>query len=210
MRASVQRRTAAALPVIAGRLLLAAALCAPQLVLAQDSGGLQNFPRRKAGLWEMRSSSAHAAGMPPTQTCVGDLTDIAGATLDRTSGAKGSCTLGAFKRAGLSWVAESVCKESRTSIVSKAVASGDFETSYRIDTVVTYDPPLAGVKKEDKEAVEATYIGPCTATQKPGDTVIPGMGTLNMIDGTFRAEPVATKRAPAQRPAHKAHTTTTN
>jgi len=209
MRAVIQRLAAAVLPALTGRLLLAAALGASQLAAAQDGSGLQNFPRRKPGLWEMRSSSSHAAGMPPTQTCVGEQTDIAGSTLDRTSGAKGSCTLGAFKRAGPSWVAESVCKESKTHIVSKAVASGDFETTYRIDTIVTYDPPLAGVKKEDKEAVEATYLGPCTATQKPGDTVIPGMGTLNMIDGTFRAEPVATKRAPGQRPAHKAHSTTT-
>jgi hypothetical protein len=110
--------------------------------------------------------------------------------LDRSSGAKGACSMGAFKRAGIAWVAESVCKEGKVNIISKAIASGDFDTEYRIDTIVTYDPPMGGVRKEDKEAVTAYYVGPCLPHQKAGDMMIPGMGTLNMIDGTFRAEPV--------------------
>jgi len=68
--------------------------------------------------------------------------------------------------------------------------------------VVTYDPPLGGVRREDKEAVVARFVGPCAASQKPGDMVIPGMGTLNMVDGAFRAEPVP-KPAAATRPAGK-------
>ena len=99
--------------------------------------------------------------------------------------------MGAFKRSGLAWVAESVCKEGKVNIISKAVASGDFETEYRIDTVVTYDPPVSGVRKEDKDAIQANFVGPCQPNQRAGDMVVPGMGTLNMIDGTFRAEPAA-------------------
>lgn len=174
------------------------------MLLALPAGAQQDqaFPRRKPGLWEVRSTSAHASGMPATSHCVGEGSDVAVSHLDRSSGIKGSCTLGAFRRAGLAWVAESVCREGKTRVTSQAIASGDFATSYRIDTVVTYDPPLAGVKREDKEAIEARYVGPCGDGQKPGDMIIPGMGTLNMIDGTFRAEPAPpAARPPRQRPS---------
>ena len=180
----------------------AAAALAVLLALPAGAQEDQSFPRRKPGLWEVRSTSAHASGMPATSHCVGEGSDVAVSHLDRSSGIKGSCTLGAFRRAGLAWVAESVCREGKTRVTSQAIASGDFATSYRIDTVVTYDPPLAGVKREDKEAIEARYVGPCGDGNKPGDMIIPGMGTLNMIDGTFRADPApATGRQPRQRPA---------
>ena len=176
---------------------LAGALAANHAVAAPDAG----FPKRKAGLWEVRVASSQAAGLPPTQFCVGEDTDTADAHLDRTAGQKGACTMGAFRRAGEAWLAESVCREGRTTVTSRAIASGSLDSEYRIDTVVNYDPPLGGVRKEDKEAVVARYVGPCAPTQKPGDMVIPGMGTLNMVDGTFRAEPAP--RPPARQRAQR-------
>ena len=50
---------------------LAGALAANHAVAAPDAG----FPKRKAGLWEVRVASSQAAGLPPTQFCVGDDTD---------------------------------------------------------------------------------------------------------------------------------------
>jgi len=182
---------------------LAAALVAGSLFAqAAASGsvaGSPDHPRRKPGLWEVRSAGAQASGLPPTQFCVGEHTDNENSQLDRSVGDRGACTLGAFRRAGTAWIAESVCSQSRSSVVSRAIASGDFESEYRIDTVVRYDPPLGGVRREDKEAVVASYLGPCEPGQKPGDMVVPGMGTLNMVDGTFRAEPL-------ERPARRRRT----
>lgn len=57
------------------------------------------------GLWEVRSVGAHAVGLPPTRYCVGEHTDNPESQLDRSVGARGACTLGAFHRAGTSWVA---------------------------------------------------------------------------------------------------------
>ncbi|RPH66268.1 MAG: hypothetical protein EHM83_04365 [Burkholderiales bacterium] len=153
------------------------------------------FPNRRAGLWEVRSVGAQASGLPPTRFCVGAGTDSAQSHLDRSVGARGSCTLGAFRRAGEAWLADSICREGRTVVTSRAIATGDFEHAYRIDTLVSYEPPLAGVRREDKDALEARWLGPCAPGQKPGDMVVPGMGTLNMVDGTFRAEPAARSRS---------------
>ena len=156
---------------------------------SRPSGVALDFPRRKPGLWEVRNAASDNMGMPPTSYCVGEQTDTAEHHLDRVAGEKGSCSIGPFKRVGISWVAESVCKEPRIVVVSQSIASGDFQTQYRIDTLVFYSPPLANNKREDKELVVARYLGPCTAGQKPGDLVVPGMGVLNMGDGSLRPEP---------------------
>lgn len=168
---------------------------------SDSTGSLEpaGFPKRKIGLWEVRSTGAHSHGLAPSRYCIGEKTDRPDAHLDRSAGSKGACSMGAFKRAGSAWVAESICREGKVNIISKAIAVGDFETEYRIDTVVTYDPPVSGIRKEDKDAIQATFIGPCLSNQRAGDMIIPGMGTMNMIDGTFRAEPSTTSNARKKR-----------
>jgi hypothetical protein len=181
-------------PLVAGVATAMAGSLVASAGVAQDT-----FPKRAAGLWEVRGVSAQASGLAPTRFCVGESTDSETSHLDRSVGERGACTLGAFKRAGTAWLAESVCRETRSVVVSRAIATGDFDSEYRIDTLVTYDPPLGGVRREDKEAIVARRLGPCAPGQKPGDMVIPGMGTLNMVDGSFRAEaePGARKSGPA-------------
>ncbi len=181
--------------VLAGPVALAVALVA---ALAAD--GADAHPKRRVGLWEVRVAGADAIGMAPTRFCVGDSTDGPRTHLDRSPGPRGSCSLGEFVRSGEAWVAESVCREGRSTVVSRAVASGDFETEYRIDTIVTHGAGANGARREDREAIVARWLGPCEAHQRPGDLVVPGMGTLNMDDGTFRAESPARARRPADAP----------
>jgi hypothetical protein len=159
-------------------------------------------PKRREGLWEVRSAGSDAVGMPPTLYCVGPRTDTAEAHLDRAAGDRGSCSLGRFVPAGDAWVAESVCGEGRHAVTKRAIASGDFDTEYRIDTIVTRAGGPAG-RREDRDAIVARWVGPCESGQRAGDLVIPGMGTLNMEDGTFEAEPPARparKRQPQRAP----------
>ena len=144
------------------------------------------YPRRKVGLWEIRSNASDQHGLPPAHFCVGENTDNPGIQLDRAAGTKGSCTIGAFRRVGTNWTAETVCKDSRQTVISQSVASGDFLTEYRIDTLVFYSPPLPSGKREDREAVTGRYLGACKASQRAGDLELPGMGTLNMNDGTLK------------------------
>ncbi len=162
-----------------------------------SSGPADAHPSRRPGLWEVRVAGSDAIGMAPTQFCVGEHTDSARAHLDRRPGPRGSCSLGEFVRSGDAWVAESVCREGRSTVVSRAVATGDFETEYRIDTIVTHAASPTGARREDREAIVARWLGPCAAHQRPGDLVIPGMGTLNMDDGTFRGEAPARPRRAA-------------
>lgn len=155
--------------------------------------GKLDFPRRRPGLWEVRNSASEQLGLPPVHFCVGEQTDTAERHLDRLVGKKGACTAGPFKRSGINWVAESVCKDSRTTVVNQSIASGDFETRYRIDILVFYSPPLANNKREDREFIEARYLGACPDNQKTGDLTIPGLGVLNMQDGGLTPEPAAAR-----------------
>lgn len=157
--------------------------------------GKLDFPRRRPGLWEVKNSASAQLGLPPVRFCVGDQTDTAERHLDRLVGKKGACTAGPFKRSGINWVAESVCKDSRTTVINQSIASGDFETRYRIDILVFYSPPLANNKREDREYIEAHYLGACPDNQKSGDLTIPGLGVLNMQDGALKLEtPAATSK----------------
>lgn len=179
--------------------LLACSLAISAPVAAQSDLTPANYPKRKAGLWLIKAAGLEQAGLPPTSFCVGESTDTASAHLDRKPGPRGACTLGAFKQAQGGWLAESICKDNKTTVKSQAILTGDLNSDYRIDTLVTYQPPIAGTKKEDQDSLIARYLGPCIGTQKPGDLVVPGMGTLNLDDGTFRAEPKFKPRAKKQR-----------
>lgn len=152
----------------------------------RPEAGSTAYPRRKPGLWEIRSGATDNQGLPPARFCVGENTDNAAIQLDRMAGEKGSCSIGAFRRVGTTWTAETVCRDSRQTVISQSVASGDFLSEYRIDTLVFYSPPLAGGKREDRESVTARYLGACKPGQRAGDLEVPGMGTLNMNDGTLK------------------------
>lgn len=195
--APVPARSAGRIAARLAAVPLAAAMAAPAAAADGD------WPKRRPGLWEVRTAGLQAQGMPPARQCVGEQTDTAAQHLDRQAGDRGACSLGAFRRVGEAWVADSVCRDARTVVTSRAIASGDLDTEYRIDTLVTYDPPLAGVRREDRDAVVARWLGPCQPGQKPGDLVVPGLGTLNLVDGQFRAEPDPRARA-ARTPARPA------
>ena len=62
-----------------------------------------------------------------------------------------------------------------------AVMSGDFNSAYRMESKSSYNPPLMG-RSEGTSVVEARWVGPCKADQKPGDMVMPNGMKMNVID----------------------------
>jgi hypothetical protein len=144
------------------------------------------YPKRKPGLWEIKTVASQQAGLPPTFYCIGPETDSAKLHLDRQASVEGPCKFGSFTKVGNGWLSESVCKEGKTNVVSRSLAAGDFEKEYRIDTFVSYSPPIGNGKREDKEALVASYLGDCRPGQKVGEMFIPGMGYISMVDGTVR------------------------
>lgn len=151
--------------------LFAAAMCAA----AADTF---DTPKRKAGLWEIKSASSAAQGhVSNIQHCIDEKTDnlLAQQGRDMT---QQKCSKNSMRREGDRIVVESVCRFDKTTATTRAVFSGNFDSGYRGEMDTTYDPALMGMKQA-KTTVEAKWLGPCKPGQKPGDMIMPGVGTFN-------------------------------
>lgn len=138
-------------------------------------------PKRRSGLWEMTTSSlAGKGGAMSMQVCVDEKTDSL-AFEKGVSMAKQHCSRNDFRHDGDRLVVDSVCKFGDTTATTTTVFTGKFDSGYRADSKVIYDPPMRGLK-EATNVIDARWTGPCKPGQKPGDVVMPGLGTVNMHD----------------------------
>jgi hypothetical protein len=127
-------------------------------------------PQRKSGLWEMKMSSGQMPGGMTIQQCVDQKSD----DISKMQEPKSNCTKNVVRREGDKIVAESVCKMQGTTATTRSVFTGKFDSAYKGEIRSTYDPPLHGMR-ESSSMMEAKWLGPCLAGQKPGDVVMPGM-----------------------------------
>lgn len=150
------------------------------LVLAQAlPAAAADMPKRKAGLWEINTQMAGQPSHGPIQQCIDANTD----NIMQQQAAKSEfkCSVMDMKRQGDKTLMHSVCKIEATTATTDAVISGNFDSGYRNDMTIRYDPPMMGMATA-KMTQEAKWLGPCKPGQKPGDVVMPGMGKFNMQD----------------------------
>ena len=133
-------------------------------------------PKRKSGLWEMKTQMAGVPSQGPMQMCVDQASDN---MMQERSKEKSNCPVMDVNRGVGKVTIHAVCKHEGTTTTSDAVITGDFENSYRSDMVIRYDPPQQGMK-EMKMVQEARWLGPCKPGQKPGDVMMQGMPAMNM------------------------------
>ena len=144
-----------------------------------SQAGAADAPKRKSGLWEMKTQmSGMPAGMPtqgPIQMCVDQASDN---VMQEKAKEKANCSVMDVNRGVGKVTIHSVCKFEETTATTDAVITGDFENSYKNDMNITYSPPRDGMSKM-KMTQEARWLGPCKAGQKPGDVMMPGMPAMN-------------------------------
>ena len=157
------------------RLLLIAVL------LMAGSAAAASFepPKRKSGLWEMKITSPQARGQT-VQQCIDEKTDDL-MKKQMTENRQMQCSKNEMRREGDKIVAESVCKIQNSTATTRAVFTGDFNSAYKADIKSTYEPPIGNMKSA-ASTIEAKWLGPFKAGQKPGDVVVPGMPKTNMMD----------------------------
>jgi hypothetical protein len=83
-----------------------------------------------------------------------------------------TCSKTTFHKEGSNWVVESVCQVESSTATTRAVFTGSFDSSYRVESKSTYAPPLMGIK-EGTTVMDAKWLGPCTPGQAPGDIIEP-------------------------------------
>ena len=103
--------------------------------------------------------------------------------------AKETCSKNEIKRSGNRMTIDSVCKFGESTATSHSVFTGSFDSAYRVETKSSYDPPMMGMK-EGSVVMEAKWLGPCKADQRPGDMILGNGMKMNMYD---------TKGAPARK-----------
>lgn len=144
---------------------------------AVSSAAALDVPKRKSGLWEIKTSMAGMpAGMGTIQTCVDERTDDITQQQAQAQNKK-MCSQNEVKREGDRTLIHSVCTFDKTKATTDGVFTGQFDSHYRGEFRTQYDPPMMGVK-EHQMTIEAKWLGACKAGQKPGDVMVNGM-TLN-------------------------------
>ncbi len=121
------------------------------------AGGAHAFdaPKRKPGLWQIDNRMSNMpAGMGPIKQCIDEKTDNFYQQLGEVQ--KDKCPVMDMKNAG----------------DKIAVFSGKFDSDYRGDIRIKYDPPVQGMA-EASMSITAKWVGPCQAGQQPGDMILP-------------------------------------
>ena len=145
-----------------------------------------DFPARKPGLWEIQTGDGTGKAQGPgaaghsMQQCIDAASDKALRDMGQGMG-KDMCSKQELRADGGKLVMDSVCKIGNTTATSHAVMSGDFSSAYRMESKSSYSPPLMG-RAEGTSVMEAKWIGPCKADQKPGDMVMSNGMKMNVLD----------------------------
>lgn len=157
------------------------AVAAGLLLLAGTASAL-DYPARKPGLWEMTIQGDGGAKAPAmsTRQCIDAATDKA--MREMGSGAdRQNCSKQDMRNEAGRMVIDSVCKIGTSTATTHAVVTGDFGSAYRMESRSTYSPPMMG-RSEGTAVIEARWIGPCKAGQKPGDVVLPNGMKMNLLE----------------------------
>ncbi len=137
-------------------------------------------PRRKSGLWEIKTTVSNAPNHTLTaQTCVDQNSDDLWEQNTDPDNSM-SCSKPTVHREGSTWVAESVCKIESSTATSRSVFTGSFDSSYRVESTSTYIPPLMGMK-EATTIIDVMWLGPCKPGQTPGDILVPDIERMKKM-----------------------------
>lgn len=115
-------------------------------------------PKRKSGQWEISSA---VGGQPPMteKVCI----DAAGDDIALSAGSgapQENCESATIKREGEAFVTESICKLRNSTVTSRGVFTGSFDSAYKGEVDTNYNPPMYG-RAQVKTIIEAKLNGPC-------------------------------------------------
>ena len=157
------------------------ALLATPAVLVAAPASAQDMPTRKAGLWEIKIGGGPGGGTV-MQQCTDAATDKA---LTSSAGAAGQqdCAKRDIKKTANGMVIDSVCTVVGRTVTSHIEVIGSFDSNYTM--TITSDgggARPAGVPGPVSMTMDAKWVGPCKADQRPGDMIMPGGMKINVTD----------------------------
>jgi len=102
--------------------------------------------------------------------------------MEKEMGAKKgpTCSQNEFRKEGKGFVHESDCTMDGVRIISKTVFSGDFSSQYTAEMTTKFGDANKGMI-EQNAVMNARWVGPCEAGQKPGDVIMSDGLKMNII-----------------------------
>jgi hypothetical protein len=162
------------------------AILAFALVSASPAAAI-DLPARKAGLWELKMNFEGRSTPPQTmQQCIDAATDkqmnAMGENLRQDMCSKQDVQ----QKVGSTIVVDSVCQVGPTKITTHSVVSGDFNSAYTVKVASKREggtaPPGMPADGTSNMTMEAKWLGPCKADQKPGDMIMANGQKMNIGD----------------------------
>jgi hypothetical protein len=151
------------------------------------------LPSRKPGLWEVKTSIENSnAPARVIKQCIDASTDQ---MLQSSAGpfSPAVCPERNVQRSANSITIDSVCKIGDKPATAHAAITGSFESAYTM-TVTSQSEDLPGGKMI--MTMEAKWLGPCAADQKPGDIIMGNGMKINIPEMEKRSTSPGAPLAP--------------
>jgi hypothetical protein len=137
------------------------------------------LPSRKAGLWEVKMSIENRnAPAQVIEQCIDATTDQ---MMQSSAGpfSPAICPKRDVQRSENSITIDSTCMIGGKAATAHAAVTGSFDSAYTM-TVTSQNEDLPGGKMT--MTLEAKWLGPCKADQKPGDAIFSNGTKINILE----------------------------
>lgn len=125
-------------------------------------------PKRKHGLWEISTRVEGGPPVAPIQECVDQYSDDVAAEQAKAGAINRSCSLVENEPLPNGIAIHTVCQSQGSTVTTRGVITGSFDTAYQGELRSRFSPPLMGVMHESKVSFDARWLRPCEPGQKPG------------------------------------------
>jgi hypothetical protein len=163
------------------RILFAALSVVTPFVAMSVPASALDMPARKPGLWEMKiSMEGRNLPVQAAQHCIDAATDK---QMHQMGEGMSKCSKQEVTNAGGKMVFDSVCQVGPVTSTSHGEITGSFDSAYTIKMTSKRDgAPIPGMPPTTNMTIEAKWLGPCQAGQKPGDMIMGNGVKMNIND----------------------------
>ena len=138
------------------------------LILSTASASAAEFPIRKAGLWEIAIAGAHSIKVRQCSDAVSDE-----AIFQAGIGISGDCDKRDVRESGSTIAIDSACRSAGKTTTTHIVITGSLDSKYTMT--------ITSQAQKKPMTLQAEWLGPCGADQKPGDVIMPDGMKINLL-----------------------------
>jgi hypothetical protein len=137
------------------------------------------LPARKPGLWEIKTNTGNP-NIPQMsiRECVDAATDKLMQENAGSPNPNRQCSKRDIQKSGDTITIDSTCTIAGRTSDGHVVIAGDFQSTY----TMTVTNQSQGAPSGRTMTMVATWVGPCTAGQRPGDTIMSNGMKFNILD----------------------------